>query len=315
MAKLMQNLTVENGQENVERIPLKSIILDNAVRGASGDWNTEEIKNLALNIKHFGLLQNPLGYYEGKKVKLVDGHGRYYAVKHLGWSDMPIAILDNGISEDERRIAGLTANVMRKQMSRSQIAKTITSLTIKGDRLDKIAEYLGIGKSTAKLYDQIVKKLSPVFGKDLDIVMELLPMNTLRSLAQSPKTAEKVKVELGRNKVIAKAKKEKLSGKDTSRKAGKKAEKTVAKVAGNIAKSSVKSDKPIEPSEQSKARLYDVIIKQIRVDYLTMEKSIQSGKPKPSENQALQFKIAYILNLAEKVGLKLRDDGKKTAKK
>jgi ParB-like chromosome segregation protein Spo0J len=315
MATLLQATRNEQGQENVERIALKSIIMDNAVRGASGDWTQAEIEKLASNIKKVGLLQNPIGYYEGKKIKLIDGHGRVYAAKKLGWTDIPIAVVDGVLNEDERLIAGATANTARKQMTRSQLSNLIKDLGKRhGKTIDAISELLGIGQSTIKLYSQIENKLRDVFGKDLEIVMEILPMNTLRAMAQSPKKAAAVKETLTRKDMINKAKTEKRSGKTGTSaqagKAGKKAEKSVASEASKLAAQTTK--KPVvKDTTANDAKQYQAIVKQLRTDYLSMEKVIQSGKKKESENLVLNAKITYILNLGKQFKIDLRGNGAK----
>lgn len=67
----------------------------------------EDVNAIKNSMEHFGF-SDPIGVW-GKENTIVEGHGRYFAAKKLGYKEVPIIRLDH-LSDEERKAYGLAHN-------------------------------------------------------------------------------------------------------------------------------------------------------------------------------------------------------------
>lgn len=123
-------------------------------------WDPDELAELQSSLAKFGLLEPVLvqpipGKRQGFRYRLVAGFRRVAAAKALGWDTIPARVLDRPLSEEERIAVQLTENLQREGMTLRDIVANVRALRGEGRSVAQVAEALGIGETTARLYLQV----------------------------------------------------------------------------------------------------------------------------------------------------------------
>ncbi len=137
-----------------------------------------ELAQLQQSLTRYGLLEpivvEPIpGKRAGHRYRLIAGFRRYTAAKALGWDTIPARVLDRTLSPQERVAVQLTENLQRESMRMRDVVQSIQALREEQMTLPAIAEVLGLGVSTVRLYAQLAElltrnpKLWPYFDRSL----------------------------------------------------------------------------------------------------------------------------------------------------
>jgi ParB/RepB/Spo0J family partition protein len=152
--------------------------IDTHVPNVRRHWDPTELAELQASLQKFGLLEPILvqpipGKRQGFRYRLVAGFRRVAAAKALGWDTIPARVLDRPLSDDERIAVQLTENLQREGMALRDIVANVRALRGQGRSVAQVAEALGIGETTARLYLQLgdilnkYPKLWPYFDQGL----------------------------------------------------------------------------------------------------------------------------------------------------
>lgn len=157
-------------------IPLRAIDVhtDNVRR----TMDPVELEQLKASLQQYGMLEPVLvqpipGKRAGHRYRLVAGFRRLTAAKALGWDLVPARVLARPLSGRERVAVQLTENLQRESMRIRDIVTSVQLLQQDGLPVARIAEELGLGVSTVRLYVQLGEvltkypKLWPYFDRGL----------------------------------------------------------------------------------------------------------------------------------------------------
>lgn len=137
-----------------------------------------ELAQLQASLKQYGLLEpviiQPLpNKRAGFRFQLVAGFRRMAAAKALAWESIPARVLQRPLSERERVTIQLTENLQRESMRVRDVVASVQALKQDHLTVPQIAELLGLGISTVRLYGQLGDlldthpKLWPYFDRGL----------------------------------------------------------------------------------------------------------------------------------------------------
>lgn len=121
-------------------VPIKSVVRDK--KQPRKHFDEAALKELAASIETHGLLQPVVVTPSNNgKLVLVAGERRYRACKALGWTDLPVNILEN---VEELRAVQLVENLQRKDLTAVEEAQAIKSLIDEhGHTQKQVATLLG----------------------------------------------------------------------------------------------------------------------------------------------------------------------------
>ena len=124
-----------------------------------------ELTQLQASLQQYGMLQpvivQPIiGKHHGHRYQLVAGFRRVAAAKALGWDTVPAQVLDRVLTGRERVAVQLTENLQRENMQIRDIVHSVRTLQDDHLTLQQIAETLGLGVSTVRLYSHLGKILT-----------------------------------------------------------------------------------------------------------------------------------------------------------
>lgn len=158
-----------------ENISIKAIKMASNVRRSMDPLDLQELQ---ASLRRYGMLQpvivQPIpGKRAGHRYQLIAGFRRVTAAKALGWVEVPAQVLDRALAPRERVAVQLTENMQRETMRIRDIVISIQTLRDDQMSLQNIAETLGLGVSTVRLYAQLGTildsnpRLWPYFDKGL----------------------------------------------------------------------------------------------------------------------------------------------------
>ena len=158
-----------------ENISIKAIKMASNVRRS---MDSLELQELQASLHQYGMLQpvivQPIpGKRSGHRYQLIAGFRRVTAAKALGWVEVPAQVLDRALTPRERVSVQLTENMQREGMQMRDIVTSIHTLRDDQLSLQEIANTLGLGVSTVRLYVQLGTildsnpRLWPYFDKGL----------------------------------------------------------------------------------------------------------------------------------------------------
>lgn len=119
-----------------------------------------ELAQLQASLAQYGLLEpvivQPLSKKRaGFRYQLVAGFRRVAAAKALGWDAIPARVLQRELDTRERVAIQLTENLQRESMRVRDIVQSVQGLKAEDMSVATIAETLGLGASTVRLYGQL----------------------------------------------------------------------------------------------------------------------------------------------------------------
>lgn len=119
-----------------------------------------ELAQLQASLQQYGMLQpvivQPIpGKRAGHQYQLVAGFRRVTAAKALGWESVPAQVLARPLTAQERVAVQLTENLQRESMTVRDIVQSIETLQEDHLSLSQMADILGLGVSTVRLYAQL----------------------------------------------------------------------------------------------------------------------------------------------------------------
>ena len=119
-----------------------------------------ELAQLQASLTQYGLLEpiivQPLpNKRAGFRYQLVAGFRRMAAAKALGWETIPARVLQRALNGRERIAIQLTENLQRESMRVRDIVQSVQGLKAEDMSLAAIADTLGLGVSTVRLYGQL----------------------------------------------------------------------------------------------------------------------------------------------------------------
>ena len=153
--------------QELKELPLSEIdVADENVRKTERSSGIDE---LAASIESFGLLQPVIVLRKGDRYKLIVGQRRLLAFKQLKKQKIPALIIDT-VDETTQVIASLAENLQRRQLPFKDTVTVCRQLFSeypgsKKDRIEKIAQQLGIGVNSVSRY--LADDLIPDTVKDM----------------------------------------------------------------------------------------------------------------------------------------------------
>lgn len=178
-------------------INVDDITIEDRLRDDFGD-----LQGLANSIDLLGLLHPIVVDNENR---LIAGHRRLKAVKMLGWSDIPVKVINN-LSENERRLIELEENTKRKDLTDYEQSKNLNELVVvtkevlkesdsppsskkksnaeKPDSEKKVSEKLGVPQQTINEAKQHVKAV------EINPNLKHLPKKDAIKTAKNPSKIE-----------------------------------------------------------------------------------------------------------------------------
>ena len=171
-------------------VPIKSVVRDK--KQPRTHFSGPEDEELMSSIETHGLLQQPVVTPDGNgKLVIVAGERRYRACKALGWTELPVTILED---VKDIRAAQLAENLQRKDLTAIEVAKTIKSLIDDHGYTQKKAGQL-INKSPAYVSERLALLKLPKKVQDL-VLDGHLTFSHAKLIAKAP---EKDREELGKD--------------------------------------------------------------------------------------------------------------------
>lgn len=119
-----------------------------------------DLSALQASLARYGMLEPVLlqpipGKRQGHRYRLIAGFRRVTAAKALGWDTVPARVIARELSADDVVAVQLTENLQREGMRVRDIVTAIATLRDAGHSMRAIAEQLGMGESTVRLYAQV----------------------------------------------------------------------------------------------------------------------------------------------------------------
>ncbi|OPZ49259.1 MAG: Nucleoid occlusion protein [Bacteroidetes bacterium ADurb.BinA104] len=269
---------------NVQNVKIADLDLEKNF-GRTARWSQDEVKQLADNIKLVGLAHPIVVYANHKtgKYDVISGVGRSLAFKLLKRTEIPAQILETATAASKYEL-GLSANVFAKQVTRSEIVELIHKLrNVESKPMDQIAKVIGIGESTAKLYDQVGNALKVTVGEAAaQIILDSpIDMRTLREIARNKLVQEAIKASPQVDEAVEIAKAAKKAPEVNARKTGKKGASAkndpVAKsIKGAVNKA--KGEEPKADSPTAKAKRYDTLVTKVKAAWVQAKKTNTTNK-------------------------------------
>lgn len=112
---------------------------------------SKNLNELKISLKKIGLQQLPVAIKEGNRYKIIIGQRRLIAAAQLGWKKIPV-IVRSFENITEAKIASLSENVHRVQLSPRDMSDACTYLIDELGSASKVAEVLGVSPQTVQKY-------------------------------------------------------------------------------------------------------------------------------------------------------------------
>ena len=197
-------IQVERDKETIRKIPLDSISTNPFQPRIN--FNQEEIDELALSIKNYGVIQPIIVREKEDGYELIAGERRYRACLALGLKDIPAIVKD--IDDPDMAEIALVENLQRKDLSFMEEARAYQQLIENFSLTQKeLAERIGKSQST------VANKLR-LLNLPTDVCEQLEDENITERHARALLRLKDKDSQLA---LIEKIKKEKLSVKETER--------------------------------------------------------------------------------------------------
>lgn len=156
-----------DGLRNVEhkKVSVDELKPDEANVNEQGD---DEFAALVQNIKEFGFLDPVVCWKKDGKLQIINGEHRWRAAKYLGYSDVPVAIVDID-EEDMARIFSIRFNYGRGKLNPFKFTKVVNELRRKY-KPEVLRTMMGISNEKAwkQLYKDVRNQLPPAIRRELD---------------------------------------------------------------------------------------------------------------------------------------------------
>jgi len=197
-------IQVERDKETIRKIPLDSISTNPFQPRIN--FNQEEIDELALSIKNYGVIQPIIVREKEDGYELIAGERRYRACLALGLKDIPAIVKD--IDDPDMAEIALVENLQRKDLSFMEEARAYQQLIENFSLTQKeLAERIGKSQST------VANKLR-LLNLPTDVCEQLEDENITERHARALLRLKDKDSQLA---LIEKIKKEKLSVKETEK--------------------------------------------------------------------------------------------------
>ncbi|NLJ83900.1 MAG: nucleoid occlusion protein [Halanaerobiaceae bacterium] len=197
-------IQVERDKETIRKIPLDSISTNPFQPRIN--FNQEEIDELALSIKNYGVIQPIIVREKEDGYELIAGERRYRACLALGLKDIPAIVKD--IDDSDMAEIALVENLQRKDLSFMEEARAYQQLIENFSLTQKeLAERIGKSQST------VANKLR-LLNLPTDVCEQLEDENITERHARALLRLKDKDSQLA---LIEKIKKEKLSVKETEK--------------------------------------------------------------------------------------------------
>jgi ParB family chromosome partitioning protein len=132
-------------EPTLEHVPITEIEVRPQVRRQFDD---AEIAELAESIHSVGLQQPLLCRRSGGKLILIDGERRWRACSSLGWTSVPVLVLDERLDPAETLVRQLVANLQRADLAPIDRAEGIHSLMQHGSlTVEQASKRLGLSSA------------------------------------------------------------------------------------------------------------------------------------------------------------------------
>lgn len=164
-----ENRNMLNSGELLKTISPSEIICNDFNSEVFREMNSEEFSRLVASIEQVGLL-TPLTVTKTEEgYRLISGHMRLKALKHLGIDKVPVKVVT--LSEEDEKIALIHANIAQRKLNDIDFARAIQH------EKKIIQEKIKKGEISGKTHEILAEKFdtSPATIKRMDRLNKLIP--------------------------------------------------------------------------------------------------------------------------------------------
>jgi ParB family chromosome partitioning protein len=137
-----------NDEATFTKIPLDQLQIspDNVRRREI----TADLDDLAYSMETFGLQQPIVVQQRGEKYEILIGQRRFLAAKQLGWEKIDARVLSQPLNELEAKVASLSENAQRRELTAQDKAETVTYLREQLGSVKAVANHVGLSEATVR---------------------------------------------------------------------------------------------------------------------------------------------------------------------
>jgi hypothetical protein len=141
-------------QLQVEYVDISTI---KPYKGNAKEHPKEQIEQIKKSMQEFGNI-DPIGIWHNE---IVEGHGRYLALKELGETQVPVIRLDD-LTDEQRRMDGFAQYFVDHTQSvypqaAAGVPWSAAMMQVKGDPITDLAEDMGAEQKARTTYDNILR--------------------------------------------------------------------------------------------------------------------------------------------------------------